>query len=381
MLKRWWWVPLAVVVALLIASWLLGRWIQGTAQDMAAEAAGIGLERVEVHNGLDVALDLTGMSPSEAAAVIKAVEDLDSSWDVTAEVDEETESNDGDDTEVAADDSDSDDSSSDDDDAADNGSDSDNDEASNDGDSDDADSDDADEAPSDEEPAVELTAPEIVAQLADDGSVTISGTVGDEAARDELIELFGEAFGARNIVDDLSVDEAMVATEGGGINFGGMAVDNDQLQVWEDALATVGDGTGMSTLFEATVAPEPNGEQVESALNALFDLDPVQFNYLAARLRPASIETLERAAEIIKANPDSGNLRIVGHADSDGDEVRNQILSDKRANAVRNYLWGYLGVDPDRLIAEGRGETELKRSPEASADDKQENRRIEWELI
>ena len=72
---------------------------------------------------------------------------------------------------------------------------------------------------------------------------------------------------------------------------------------------------------------------------------------------------------------------MVGHTDSDGGDDFNLELSQNRAQAVVDYLVNVREVDPDRLEAEGRGETELKVEPESTPEDKQRNRRIEWELI
>jgi flagellar motor protein MotB len=48
---------------------------------------------------------------------------------------------------------------------------------------------------------------------------------------------------------------------------------------------------------------------------------------------------------------------------------------------VVDYLVTVGGVDADRLEVDGRGETDLKVEPELTAEDKQRNRRIEWELL
>jgi len=55
-------------------------------------------------------------------------------------------------------------------------------------------------------------------------------------------------------------------------------------------------------------------------------------------------------------NSDPGTSVIVeGHTDSDGTREYNQVLSERRANAVRTVLISY-GVDPRRITAYGYGE-------------------------
>ena len=47
---------------------------------------------------------------------------------------------------------------------------------------------------------------------------------------------------------------------------------------------------------------------------------------------------------------------IVGHTDARGSEQYNQILSERRAAAVRSYLTREFDVSPSQLEIEGEGE-------------------------
>lgn len=60
---------------------------------------------------------------------------------------------------------------------------------------------------------------------------------------------------------------------------------------------------------------------------------------------------------ILKQHP-ALRVRIVGHTDSTGREGYNMQLSRARAKAVRTALIDQVGIDPLRLDAEGRGESE-----------------------
>jgi outer membrane protein OmpA-like peptidoglycan-associated protein len=66
-------------------------------------------------------------------------------------------------------------------------------------------------------------------------------------------------------------------------------------------------------------------------------------------------------------------FNIEGHADARGTPERNLKLSQERAEAVREHLVSRLKVDPARLIALGKGDTEQlnKENPAAA-----ENRRV-----
>lgn len=73
-------------------------------------------------------------------------------------------------------------------------------------------------------------------------------------------------------------------------------------------------------------------------------------NNLAQGLRSASITSVE----------------VIGHTDPLGSDAYNMRLSEQRANTVARYLASQ-GVPADRIRAEGRGETQLKVTPEECA--------------
>lgn len=66
---------------------------------------------------------------------------------------------------------------------------------------------------------------------------------------------------------------------------------------------------------------------------------------------------------------------IEGFTDSSGGSTMNQVLSERRAEAVKNALVD-MGVDASRLSARGFGE-ELPVTSNATAAGRQRNRRVE----
>ncbi len=83
---------------------------------------------------------------------------------------------------------------------------------------------------------------------------------------------------------------------------------------------------------------------------------------------------LDDYAEYLQANPDSG-LQIRGFTDSKGSAAYNQKLSQKRADAVKNYLESK-DVDAKRMEAIGEGE-KYPVADNATADGRAKNRRVE----
>lgn len=97
-----------------------------------------------------------------------------------------------------------------------------------------------------------------------------------------------------------------------------------------------------------------------------------------AELMPGAYAELQRVAGVINSDP-SVSVIIEGHTDSDGTREYNQVLSERRANAVRTALISY-GVDPRRITAYGYGE-DRPLVPNDTGYNKQRNRRVEITLI
>ncbi|MBQ0788061.1 MAG: OmpA family protein [Oceanihabitans sp.] len=86
---------------------------------------------------------------------------------------------------------------------------------------------------------------------------------------------------------------------------------------------------------------------------------------------------LQAITAILKEYPES-NFTLEGHTDSDGPKSSNQLLSERRANAVRDYLISN-GVNAERLVAAGFGE-DYPIDSNATRAGKKNNRRVEVKL-
>jgi outer membrane protein OmpA-like peptidoglycan-associated protein len=112
-------------------------------------------------------------------------------------------------------------------------------------------------------------------------------------------------------------------------------------------------------------------------LTAYFPNDTL-FASGSAELMPGAYAELQRIAGVI--NDDRSTSVIVeGHTDSDGSNEYNQLLSERRANAVRTALISY-GVDPRRITAYGYGETRPLVNND-TAYNKARNRRVEITIV
>ena len=103
-------------------------------------------------------------------------------------------------------------------------------------------------------------------------------------------------------------------------------------------------------------------------------LEGVNFDTNSARIMSGSEAILEKAVKALTDNA-SIHVRIEGHTDSRGTAAFNKKLSEKRANAVVDYLVGK-GINADRLSAIGYGEA-APVAPNDTPENMYKNRRVD----
>ena len=108
----------------------------------------------------------------------------------------------------------------------------------------------------------------------------------------------------------------------------------------------------------------------EYARTILFDTGKSTF-------KKESLQTLASMQAIFKEYP-KADFYIDGHTDSVGSDKSNKLLSERRANAVRDWLIAN-GIDKDRLTARGFGEENPIDSNKTAAG-RTNNRRVEVKL-
>ena len=116
-----------------------------------------------------------------------------------------------------------------------------------------------------------------------------------------------------------------------------------------------------------------NGDQISLVMpgNITFDLNQTS-------IRSQFAGTLDSVALVLKEF-DQTIIQIEGHTDSQGADSYNQLLSERRASSVRDFLLNQ-GIESKRTRAVDYGE----RSPVASNDTesgREQNRRVELTLV
>lgn len=86
----------------------------------------------------------------------------------------------------------------------------------------------------------------------------------------------------------------------------------------------------------------------------------INFAFDSAEILPDSKPLLEALGEMLGIDTISNQAIVIeGHTDAIGSASYNQRLSEMRAQSIKQYLIENFGVNPQRLMAVGRGERDL----------------------
>jgi OmpA-OmpF porin, OOP family len=257
----------------------------------------------------------------------------------------------------------------------------------------------------------QTAAPSRLALTNDDGVVTYSGTVHDEATRNKIIDALKSAYGENAIKGNIAVDPNVAPMpwlanlrgaldqlkmpgidavfDGNGFNLGGTIGEADRDRIL-GSLKSVFGASGltfaaadrMSSLVSAAtnnaaaalaaLGPGSRPADVLSILNKTI----INFPSGSAEIPPMSLALLQEAATPLKQLPGGTVVEIGGYTDNTGDAAANQQLSQRRAEAVREALVK-AGVNPGKIVAKGFGSSNPVASND-TPDGRFQNRRIEY---
>ena len=108
-------------------------------------------------------------------------------------------------------------------------------------------------------------------------------------------------------------------------------------------------------------------------------LQGLQFAVNSAEIDRRYTTMLLEATAVLKANPDV-KISIDGHTDADGSDAYNQLLSERRAASVLNYLETEGGLAAGRFVSKGYGESR-PAAPNDTREHKAVNRRVELTIV
>ena len=114
--------------------------------------------------------------------------------------------------------------------------------------------------------------------------------------------------------------------------------------------------------------------RIELAADVLFDFDK-------ADILPKAREALKQAAMVIQDKA-KGTVRVEGHTDAKGSDTYNQRLSERRANAVKDWMISKEGLKSVNFATSGFGARKpvapnTKPDGSDNPEGRQKNRRVE----
>ena len=141
------------------------------------------------------------------------------------------------------------------------------------------------------------------------------------------------------------------------------------------------DSDGDGVMDRSDRCPDtPRGSSVNAygCPDILLVLTGINFKFDSSRIEPDSERILDQAVNTLN-KVDPVDVRIEGHTDSIGSDAYNMKLSDRRANAVRDYLIGR-GINGARLSTDGKGESQPVAPNDTDAG-RYQNRRVEFHVV
>lgn len=126
---------------------------------------------------------------------------------------------------------------------------------------------------------------------------------------------------------------------------------------------------------------EPETEII--TMNEPIRLDNIYYDFDDDKILPSAEKDLKQLKELLEEYPDMV-IELSSHTDARGNDAYNMDLSQRRANSAKQWLVNR-GVDRDRIVAKGYGETQILNEcvngVECSEEKHRLNRRTEFKII
>lgn len=230
-------------------------------------------------------------------------------------------------------------------------------------------------------------------------TVTLEGYVPDNNVHAAIVAAVGRKFFAEKLVDNLKASagapqgfqNAVVAALGAlsRVSTGSLMLSDREVRLSGDALyavaadqirGSIGGELPQGWGVKADVSVKPVASAVDPTVcqQLFFELlgkAKIRFDSGRATIDRDSMGLLDKLIETALRCP-TANIEVAGHTDSDGDNTANMALSEKRAQAVSDYLIK-AGLPPDRLRAVGYGSSQPVAANDTD-DGKAKNRRIDF---
>lgn len=258
------------------------------------------------------------------------------------------------------------------------------------------------------EPFFELQEPEQTAQVSRSANLTIEvgeairvrGLVAEASMQQRVLEALARQFPERELLSELALgadtnlvgevalpllpqlslfDSGRLSLADGQVRFSGELLTfaaNAQLR------SALTDWDNPDFALEIDVnSPAATADSCQDLFDDILRLESIQFATNSADIDPVSLPLLNRLSSTLETCGFA--VQIGGHTDSTGDDVYNQWLSERRAEAVSAYLIARIGADGESAVtssqvsAKGFGET-APIGDNTTRSGRRANRRIEF---
>ena len=230
-------------------------------------------------------------------------------------------------------------------------------------------------------------------------TLTLTGYVPDNNVHAALVQAAERKFFSEKVVDNLKASvgapqgfaNAVVPALGAlsRLSTGTLVVSDREVKLSGDAFydaaanqirAGLGKDFPQGWQYKAEISVKPAVAPVDATvcqqlLAELLSKGRIRFESGKTDIAPDSTGLLDRLIETAMRCP-TANIEVAGHTDTDGDENANQALSQKRAQAVADYLIK-AGLPADRFTPVGYGSTQPVAGNETE-EGKAQNRRIDF---
>ena len=115
------------------------------------------------------------------------------------------------------------------------------------------------------------------------------------------------------------------------------------------------------------------------ALNKTFVLENIYYDLDKFNIRTDAAVELDKLVQILKDNP-TVKIELSSHTDDRATDAYNNKLSQNRAQSAVDYIVSK-GIEKDRLVAKGYGETRLIIKKAQTEEEHQKNRRTEFTIL
>ncbi len=175
------------------------------------------------------------------------------------------------------------------------------------------------------------------------------------------------------------LDQCERTPAGCTVNANGCPVDSDQDGIC-DGLDKCPDTPAQARVDSNGCPIQVSSKETELLETGMIRLQNVNFDTGKSTIKPESFQTLDEVGGILGRWPQL-RIEIAGHTDSRGTDVRNRVLSEARASAVRDYLLSkFPELRPEQFTAKGYGETQPIAS-NTTVLGRARNRRVEFRVL